>query len=363
MALFQLRSRIPLSFYAFKWTKQHQYPIAIDRALPFYREQLNCISCYHCQISVPRSGVDINSLLGGHSRRVERLIYNSLRIGGSRSIVGRSKPSEGFGNGKRGDEDYREAWEREMDEATCVWSASDSDDSDDEKLRSEAVKRHYNLTDSDDDSSDEDKKKDKGKEQDVKIIFDKGEDIDGDASDELRSVWSGSDEEKTLWSGSEDDLEDDTPTLAKPHEKSDRYLDQIFEFEETPKLRTLSEIINGKAKKEELNPGRQARKLAMQNALKKLKKGPDGRYINVDDVLTDMDVLIGSFEEVINEPEYADLRAGGPKKLNMQFFKDLQESLRNGTFEFSPELQLKPKSRFVLRKKYLRAKSRERKRK
>ena len=53
--------------------------------------------------------------------------------------------------------------------------------------------------------------------------------------------------------------------------------------------------------------------------------------------MTDIDVLIGSFEQIILGPEYAYLRYGGPKKLNMQFFKDLQESVRNGTYEFTPE--------------------------
>ena len=74
----------------------------------------------------------------------------------------------------------------------------------------------------------------------------------------------------------------------------------------------------------------------MQNALKKLKKGPDGRYTNVIEFMTDINVLIACFEQIISGPEYAYLRAGGPKKLNMHFFKDLQESVRNGTYEFTP---------------------------
>ncbi|KAH9306525.1 hypothetical protein KI387_010929, partial [Taxus chinensis] len=146
------------------------------------------------------SGLEIRLLLGYQSRRVESLPSTRLRIGGSRSIAHKGKPykrfgdaklrdedykkawgSNGkphkrFGDGKLGDEEYKKAreskdkpykrfgddkpgekeykkaWEREMDEATCVWSASDSDD---EKLHSEAVKKHYDLSDSDDDNGQE----------------------------------------------------------------------------------------------------------------------------------------------------------------------------------------------------------------
>jgi hypothetical protein len=327
-----------------------------NRVGPSYsRHSYHHISNYMLKPSTHRSGVGIGSLFG-HFAGVELLDCFRLRLGASRSSVYRAKPYDIFGKGPPGDEAYRKAWEKEVDEETCCWTGSDSED---EKLRSKALKNYYDLTDSEDENGGEGKKKDdifpEAKEEN-------GEDIDGDKSDELRSVWSGSDEEKTLWSGSEDDDDDDIPVTARPHVKSDRYLDQIFEFEEAPRLRTLSELTKGGAKKEKLSPGTQARKLAMENALKKLKKGPDGRYTNVVEVMTDIDVLIGSFEQIISGPEYADLRAGGPKKLNMQYFKDIQERMRNGTYEFTPELKLKPKSRFVSKKKYLRAMARERKR-
>lgn len=68
--------------------------------------------------------------------------------------------------------------------------------------------------------------------------------IDANDSDELRSIWSGSDEEKTLWTGSEgDDDDDDIPTEAYPNESSDKYIDKLFEFEEMPKYRTISELL------------------------------------------------------------------------------------------------------------------------
>jgi hypothetical protein len=52
----------------------------------------------------------------------------------------------------------------------------------------------------------------------------------------------------------------------------------------------------------------------VEKALKKLKIGPDGCYINVFDVVTDIDILIGAFENIVSGPEYAELREGGPKK-------------------------------------------------
>ena len=67
--------------------------------------------------------------------------------------------------------------------------------------------------------------------------------IDANDSDELRSVWSGSDAEKTLWTGSEDDDDSDIPTEAYPNESSDKYIDKLFEFEEMPKYRTISELL------------------------------------------------------------------------------------------------------------------------
>lgn len=105
----------------------------------------------------------------------------------------------------------------------------------------------------------------------------------------------------------------------------------------------------------------QARKLAVENALKKLKKGPDGRYMNVYEVITDIDILIGAFENIVSGPEYTELREGGPKKLNMQFFKDIQARMRDPNFKFSPEVKLKPKNKLVPKKKWQRAQARKRK--
>lgn len=237
--------------------------------------------------------------------------------------------------------EFRQKWAKQMhDEEDCLWTGSEDDESDKEddgrRLKKDIRKAKQRL-----------------KEQ--------SDPIDADDSDELRSVWSESDEEKTLWTGSEDDDEDDIPTDPHPNEKSDTYIDKLFEFEEKPKYRTLSQALKEEEEPEELSPGKQARKLALENALKKLKKGPDGRYTNVWEVMTDVDVLVAAFENIISGPEYEELRQGGPKKLNMEFFKDIQAKMRDPNYKFSPELKLKPKSRFVPRKKWQKAQSRRRK--
>lgn len=250
------------------------------------------------------------------------------------------KPYDLFGNGQPGDKDFRKAWKKEIDEDASLWTGSEeeSDNEKDEKSHLEKdirkvrqqAREHSNL-------------------------------IDADDSDELRSVWSGSDEEKSLWTGSEGDDDDDIPTEPYPNESSDKHIDKLFEFEETSKYRTISELLKAEQEPEELSPGKQARKIAVENALKKLKKGPDGRYINVWEVMSDLDILIGAFENIVSGPEYAELRQGGPKKLNIQFFKDIQARMRDPNYKFSPELKLKPKSKLVRRKKWQKTQSRRRK--
>ncbi|CAN1228120.1 hypothetical protein LINPERPRIM_LOCUS2917, partial [Linum perenne] len=243
-----------------------------------------------------------------------------------------------FGSVKPGDDNFKKSWKKEMEEDTSLWTASEEDD----------PKEHLS------DLQKEIRKVKKQAKQHSDLI-------DADDSDELRSVWSGSDEEKSLWTGSEMDDDDDIPTEAHPNEASDKYLDRLFEFDEKPKYRTLSEMLKAEEEPEELSPGKQARKLAVENALKKLKKGPDGRYINVWEVMSDIDILIGAFENIVSGPEYEELRKGGPKKLNMEFFKDIQARMRDPNYKFSPELKLKPKSKLVPRKKWQKTQSRRRK--
>lgn len=255
----------------------------------------------------------------------------------------RGKHYDLFGSHKPGDEKFREAWKKEIDEDSCLWTGSE-------------------------DESDGENDSDKGKnrlEKEIQRVRQEAKEhsdlIDADDSDELRSVWSGSDEEKTLWTGDEGDDDDDIPTEPYPNETSDKFLDKLFEFEEKPKYRTISELLKAENEPEELSPGKKARKLAVENALKKLKKGPDGRYTNVWEVMSDIDILIGAFENIVSGPEYEELRQGGPKRLNMQFFKDIQARMRDPNFTFSPELKLKPKSKLVPKKKWQKAESRRRK--
>ncbi|VFQ70274.1 unnamed protein product [Cuscuta campestris] len=245
-----------------------------------------------------------------------------------------------FGGRVPGAKEFRKTWAKEMeDEDGCLWTASE-DESDHENEPS-SLKKEIR----------------KAKRRAVE----RSDRIDADDSDELRSVWSGSDDEKSLWTGSEGDDEDDIPTEAYPHEKSDEYIDKLFEFDEKPKFRKLSDALKDEEEPDELSPGKKARKLAVENALKKLKKGPDGRYVNVWEVMSDLDILIGAFENIISGPEYAELRQGGPKKLNMQFFKDIQARMRDPNYKFSPEMKLKPKSKVVPRKKWQKVESRRRK--
>ncbi|KAK1327207.1 hypothetical protein QJS10_CPA01g01436 [Acorus calamus] len=258
----------------------------------------------------------------------------------SRSYAGGRQYNDLFGNGRPSDQELRKVLEEDVNEEANLWSESDEDNAD-PKYQTHLDKHIKKL-----------------KEQ----AQARADLIDADNSDELRSVWSGSDEEKTLWTGSEGDDDDDIPTEAYPNESSDKYLDKLFEFEDTPKVRSFADVWNWKNESEpkELSPGKHARKIAVENALKKLKKGPDGRYINVWEVISDTDILIGAFENIISGPEYAELREGGPKKLNMQFFKDLQARMRDPNFKFQPEVKLKPKSKFVSRKKWQKSESRRR---
>ncbi|KAI4964662.1 hypothetical protein ZWY2020_060027 [Hordeum vulgare] len=89
----------------------------------------------------------------------------------------------------------------------------------------------------------------------------------------------------------------------------------------------------------------------MEREMKKVKKQAkeNGNLIDGDD------------SDELRRPEYAELREGGPKKLNIQFFKDIQARMRDPNFNFSPELKLKPKSKLVPKKKWQKAQSRKRK--
>lgn len=266
----------------------------------------------------------------------------SLFFQASRDYTQDHKRYNLFGNRSLEDREFRKAWAEDVDEDDSLWTGSDEDE-DDKKDGNNLKKEIKKLK---------------------KTAKENAELIDADDSDELRSLCSESDEEMNLWSGTEDDDDDDIPTEPHPNERSDPHIDKLFDFESMPKNRTFADImdaVNAENEPPELSPGQQARKLAVDNALKKLKKGPDGRYINVWEVMSDIDILIGAFENIVSGPEYVELREGGPKKLNLQFFKDIQARMRDPKFQFSPELKLKPKSKLVSRKKWQKVQSRRRK--
>lgn len=48
--------------------------------------------------------------------------------------------------------------------------------------------------------------------------------------------------------------------------------------------------------------------------------------MNVWEAMSDVDILVGAFENIVSGPEYSELRKGGAKRLNMQFFKDIHSA-------------------------------------
>ncbi|GER50657.1 clavata3-like [Striga asiatica] len=266
-------------------------------------------------------------------------IYSSNLISQSPHLLPRSNPIF---------QEFREEWARQMeDDEDHLWTASEDDENDPNSNPNIQLKKDI-----------------KKAKQRARARSDPG--VDADDSDELRSIWSSdadSDDEKSLWTGDEGDDEADVPTDPIPNERSDEYIDRLFEFDEKPKHRTLAQAMRDEdnTEEEEMSPGKRARKLAVQSALRKLRKGPDGRYVNVWEVMSDLDVLIGAFENIVSGPEYEELRKGGPKKLNMEFFKEVQAKMRDPNYEFSPELKLRPKGKVVLRRKWEKAQSRRRK--
>ncbi|RLM92179.1 nucleolin [Panicum miliaceum] len=279
----------------------------------------------HLRLQAPRPLPIPSPALGMITRCVGPSSSPVLAPQGTRYFADNRSHYDLFGKRRPGDGEFRKAWQEDVDEEDCLWTGSEDDEEEESDTKLER----------------EIKKVKRQAKENANLI-------DADDSDELRSICPESDEDDmTLWSGSEDDDDDDIPSEAHPSERSDSYIDKVFEFDESPKYRTISELLKAENEPPELSPGKQARKLAVENALKKLKKGPDGRYINVFDVVTDIDILIGAFENIVSGPEYAELREGGPKKLNIQFFKDIQARMRDPNFKFSPELKLKPKSKKI----------------
>ncbi|EPS64647.1 hypothetical protein M569_10133, partial [Genlisea aurea] len=255
----------------------------------------------------------------------------------------------------RNAKEFRREWAKRLeDEEDHLWSGSETEtESESGTLRDNHTELKKEIT--------------KAKHR---LRMKQSDNVDADDSDELHGLFSDSDdEERNTWTGDEGDVDEDIPTEPTPHPKSDRFIDTLFEFDEKRKFASFGEVLNknyddeeaAEAEAEEMSPGKQARKVAVENALKKLRKGADGRYTNVWEVMSDLDILIGAFENIISGPEYEELRKDGPKRLNMEFFKDIQAKMRDPKYKFSPEVKFRPKNKLVPRKKWLKAQSRRRK--
>eukprot|EP00249_Psilotum_nudum_P012024 c23537_g1_i2 orf=241-858(-) len=89
------------------------------------------------------------------------------------------------------------------------------------------------------------------------------------------------------------------------------------------------------------------RKERVKACLAKLKKGPHGKYINVFEVATEVDMLIASFLNLRDEenPNYKEGDSDEDVSLediDVEKFKRLQKRLRNGTYEFKPVILVPP---------------------
>ncbi|KAH7430244.1 hypothetical protein KP509_09G090000 [Ceratopteris richardii] len=83
----------------------------------------------------------------------------------------------------------------------------------------------------------------------------------------------------------------------------------------------------------------QPRKERIRKALAKLKRGPDGRFINVLEVTSDIHMLIAAYQSLKakSRPTYLieDSDDDDPMEgIDLQRFKKLQKRLRNGTYRF-----------------------------
>ncbi|KAJ7283007.1 hypothetical protein O6H91_13G088900 [Diphasiastrum complanatum] len=78
--------------------------------------------------------------------------------------------------------------------------------------------------------------------------------------------------------------------------------------------------------------------------LQRLRRGPDGRFVNLVEVISDLDILLDAYQKVKAGPN------GNPAEVRvdnicLDWFVETQAKLRNGTFKF------KPVKRVLIRKK------------
>ncbi|KAH7433379.1 hypothetical protein KP509_07G066700 [Ceratopteris richardii] len=201
------------------------------------------------------------------------------------------------------------------------WSRSDESDSDNEDLQSRST---YGNT-SDDQLSDEEQSDDAYSDHDVFEAF----------QNELAR-----DDAEDGGGGGVDDDDDDDKRIA--------VLERGKGLDQEPQKDSSRDIYN-------LRPWNT--KERVKACLTKLQKGPDGRYINVLEVATEIDILIASYIKLRkkDDPNCSENSDDDEKYLegiDIRKFKKLQKRVREGTYEFQPIVQVPlPKRKIVKLKK------------
>lgn len=99
------------------------------------------------------------------------------------------------------------------------------------------------------------------------------------------------------------------------------------------------------------------RKERVKACLDKLQRGPDGRYINVLEVASEVDMLIASYLKLrYQDNPSLDENSDQDEKLlegiDLKKFKRLSKRMRDGTYEFQPIVKVPlPKRKIVKKKK------------
>lgn len=134
-------------------------------------------------------------------------------------------------------------------------------------------------------------------------------------------------------------------------------LDDDNEEKEASQREMHSEHLEEEPLKDEQKKKPWNRKERVKACLDKLKRGPDGRYINVFEVATEVDMLIASYLKLRKQenPSLAENSDDDEKLMegiDMEKFKRLQKRLRDGTYEFQPVVHVPlPKRKIVKKKK------------
>lgn len=133
-------------------------------------------------------------------------------------------------------------------------------------------------------------------------------------------------------------------------------MDDSTERKETFKEEKHRESIHAKASEDGLRRP-WSRKERVKACLAKLERGPDGRYTNVFEVATEVDMLIASYVELRAKENPSLVQDSDDEEkllegIDIEKFKRLQKRLRSGTYKFQPVVEVPlPKPKVVKRKK------------